>query len=50
MGKPQLEFYVHASVLPQGETIYHVGVSKRKHECNLPEVATPVADVEVSGL
>ena len=30
--------------------INYVGVSKRRHERNLPEVATPVADVEVSGL
>ena len=27
-----------------------MGVPKRKHERNLPEVATPVAKVEVSGL
>ena len=48
MGKPQVEFYVHASVLPQGETIYKLCGSKQ--ERNLPEVTTPVADVEVSGL
>ena len=30
--------------------INYVGVSKRRHERNLPEVATPVADMEVSRL
>ena len=30
--------------------INYMGVRKRKHEHNLPEVATPVAKVEVSGL
>ena len=46
LGKPQLEFYMHTSVLPQGETI----LSKTKQERNLPEVATPVVEVVVSRL
>ena len=45
-GKPQLESYMHTSVLPQGETI----LSKTKQEHDLPEVATPVVKVVVSGL
>ena len=51
LAKPRLESYVHASVLPKVKPyINYVGLSTTKQQHDLPEVATPVVEVAVSGL